>query len=241
MTAAATSNGRGERVADERRLDGQVRVLGAADLDEAAMLLARGFAEEPGNLVLFPDPELRRRYLELGARMQLSVALPYGTVHGVDLDGRLAGIAVWHPPHVKPNALRALPRFGRSLASEAPQLARGTSQVLSVVRRHVRATPCLIRARNRAVKEASSGPAWYLAILATDPDVRGRGLARLLLDHVLDRCDADGLAAWLETTDPVNPPLYEHFGFGSVLHLEDAAWLPGFWVMRREPRPDAVP
>jgi GNAT superfamily N-acetyltransferase len=237
MTATVTSNGGRERVTDERRADGQVRVLGDPDLDEAAVLLARGFAEEPGNRALLPDPELRRRALELGARMQISVVLPYATVHGVDLEGRLAGIAVWHPPQVEPKALAALPRFGLDLVVEAPVLARGTPHVLSVVRRHLRATPRLIRARSRAVKEASRGPAWYLAILATDPDARGRGLARLLLDHVLDRCDEDGLAAWLETTDPVNPPLYEHFGFRSVLHLEDAAWLPGYWVMRREPTP----
>ena len=92
--------------------------------------------------------------------MQISVVLPYATVHGVYLEGRLAGIAVWHPPHVKPNALRALPRLGRNLTIEAPQLARGTPHVLAVVRRHLRATPRLIRARNRAAKEASRGPAW---------------------------------------------------------------------------------
>jgi hypothetical protein len=40
---------------------------------------------------------------------------------------------------------------------------------------------------------------------------------------------------WLETTDPANPPIYERFGFETVTHLEDAAWLPGLWVMRREP------
>ena len=79
---------------------------------------------------------------------------------------------------------------------------------------------------------------WYLAALATAPEHRGRGFARMLLDRQLARCDQDGAAAWLETTDPVNPPIYARFGFSTVAHIERAAWLPGFWVMRREPHED---
>jgi GNAT superfamily N-acetyltransferase len=221
--------------ATDRRAEGRPRLLGREDLDDAAVVLARAFAEEPGNRALFPDPELRRRYLELGARIKLDATLPYASVYGLEVEGRPAGIAVWHPPKVKPRPLGAIARSRRELLVQAPELARGTPHVLSMLPPHARAGIRLLRARNRGAEEASRGRAWYLAILATDPDLQGRGVARRLLDHVLDRCDADGLAAWLETTDPVNPPLYEHLGFRTVLHVEDAAWLPGFWVMRREP------
>lgn len=85
--------------------------------------------------------------------------------------------------------------------------------------------------------EASRGTSWHLAMLATAPEHRGHGLARRLLERQLERCDEDGTAAWLETTEPVNPPIYERFGFRTVTHVEDAAWLPGYWVMRREPQP----
>jgi hypothetical protein len=43
-----------------------------------------------------------------------------------------------------------------------------------------------------------------------------------------------GCPQWLETTDPVNPPLYERFGFRAAAHLHQPAWWPGCWVMRRE-------
>jgi ribosomal protein S18 acetylase RimI-like enzyme len=219
----------------DRRAEGRLRPLERRDLHDAATVLARSFAVEPGNRALFPDPELRRRYPELGGRIELEAVLPYASVYGLEREGRLAGIAVWHPPNVKPRPFGAIARNGSSLLVQAPTLARGTPHVLSMLPRHARAGVRLVRARNRGVKQASSGRTWYLAVLATDPDFQGQGVARRLLDHVLDRCDADGLAAWLETTDPVNPPLYERFGFRSVLHVEDAAWLPGFWVMRREP------
>ena len=219
-----------------QRVTGRPRLLDRDDLDAAAVVLARAFDVEPGHRVLFPDPKLRRRYLELGGRVQIDAALPYAAVYGMEVEGRLAGVAVWHPPNVKPRPFGALARSGRDLLVQAPALARGTPHVLSMLPGNARVGTRLVRARNRAAKKASRGRAWYLAILATDPDVQGRGVARRLLDHVLDRCDADGLATWLETTDPVNPPLYEHLGFRTVLHVEDAAWLPGFWVMRREPR-----
>jgi GNAT superfamily N-acetyltransferase len=227
----------GARTTTIQRVAGRARLLDRRDLDEAAVVLARAFADEPGNRALFPDPELRRRFLELGGRMEIEAALAYASVYGMEVDGRIAGLAVWHPPHIKPRVLGAIVRSHRELLAQAPVLTRGTPHVLSMLPRHARAGIRLVRARKRAVKEASRGRTWYLAILATDPDVQGRGVARQLLDHVLDRCDADGLAAWLETTDPVNPPLYEHIGFRTVLHVEDAAWLPGFWVMRREPTP----
>jgi len=45
----------------------------------------------------------------------------------------------------------------------------------------------------------------------------------------------DRLLVCFETSDPVNPPIYERFGFETIIHVTDAAWLPGLWVMRRDP------
>ena len=217
----------------DQNVEERPQLLSHRDLDEAAAVLARSFDVEPGGRAMFPDPQLRRRYLEVGGRMQIDAALPYAAVYGLEVDGRLAGISVWQPPSTKPQLLGAVARNGRELAAQAPALARATPHVLSLLPRHARDGARLMRARNRAAKQASRGRAWYLA---TDPEFQGRGVARRLLDHVLDRCDADGLPAWLETTDPANPPLYEHLGFRTLLHLEEPAWLPGFWVMRREPQ-----
>ena len=108
----------------------------------------------------------------------------------------------------------------------------------SVLLRHSPQAVPLVLARRRAVARASAGLSWHLAFLATAPEYRGCGLARRLLDRQLARCDEDGTAAWLETTDPVNPPIYERFGFTTIDHIAQAAWLPGLWVMRREATTD---
>ena len=115
------------------------------------------------------------------------------------------------------------------IAGQLPALARP-------VRTYRRELIPLGRARHRAVRVASRGARWHLGFLGTHPDHQGRWLTRALLDHVLRRCDDDVLPAWLETTYPTNPPIYERFGFETVAHVHPAAWLPGLWVMRREPR-----
>ena len=213
----------------------EVRVLTAEHLDSAVDVLARGFAEEPGNVALLPDAESRATMLRVGSRLELGRTMPLGTVHVALVDDAVGGVAVWHPPGRGAGSLSGLSQAVVRSLSAVPSLLRPVPHKASVLLRHSRAALPLVLARHRAVARASSGASWHLAFLATAPEFRGRGLARSLLDRQLFRCDEDRTPAWLETTDPVNPPIYERFGFEIVTHVEDAAWLPGLWVMRREP------
>jgi GNAT superfamily N-acetyltransferase len=213
-----------------------VRPLEPSEVPDAAALLARGFAEEPGNVALFPDPAARRMLHETTALQTIATLLPYGTVHVAEAGGELAAIALWHPPGVPTTSLTTVARSAVAKLSHPKLVASAVPRAASVVLRELPQAVALTRARKRAVRRASQGPTWHLAFLATAPEHRGKGLARALLDRQLQRCDEDGTAVWLETTDPVNPPIYERFGFDVVAHVTDAAWLPGYWVMRRAPR-----
>jgi GNAT superfamily N-acetyltransferase len=55
-------------------------------------------------------------------------------------------------------------------------------------------------------------PHAYLSLLATHPDHRGRGIGQMLLAEDLARLDVDGLAAYLESTNPGNDHRYERAG-----------------------------
>jgi GNAT superfamily N-acetyltransferase len=222
-------------VGNEDQAGATLRVLGPADALAAARLVARGFAEEPGNVALLPDPQTRRVVLEMSARNMLHSALRRGTAHAAVVGEELAAIAVWHAPGARPVTPAVAGRAVVALVSNAGRLARAVPHVVSVLVGDTAGGIALLRERRRAVAEASRGLPWYLALLATAPEHRGQGLARALLERQLRRCDEDGAAAWLETTDPVNPPIYERFGFRTVAHIDRPAWLPGFWVMRREP------
>ncbi|MEU7867713.1 GNAT family N-acetyltransferase [Dactylosporangium sp. NPDC049140] len=72
-------------------------------------------------------------------------------------------------------------------------------------------------------------PHWYLGVLATHPDHRGRKLGRTVLAAGLARAEADGLPAYLETSNPKNVEVYRSVGFEVVreLHVDE---LP-VWIM----------
>ena len=48
---------------------------------------------------------------------------------------------------------------------------------------------------------------------AADPNWIGQGLGALLMKHALRRCDEEGIAAYLESTNPRNISLYERHCF----------------------------
>jgi len=75
---------------------------------------------------------------------------------------------------------------------------------------------------------------WYLDVLAVHPAAQGTGLARAVLEPILNRCDSDGLSATLETSTPANLTLYERFGFGSAQQI-DLTDGPPVWFLQRDP------
>ena len=81
-----------------------------------------------------------------------------------------------------------------------------------------------------------SEPHWYLGVLSTRPERQGQGLGTAVLQPILDRCDADGVPAYLESSNPRNLTLYRRHGFvetGSLIELPDGPSLIPMW---RDPR-----
>lgn len=66
-------------------------------------------------------------------------------------------------------------------------------------------------------------PHYYLGLLGTHTDHRGKGLGMELLRENLAHIDAEGMPAYLESTNPVNLFRYERLGFARI----GAFTLPG--------------
>ncbi|MFI7409180.1 GNAT family N-acetyltransferase [Streptomyces sp. NPDC049627] len=76
----------------------------------------------------------------------------------------------------------------------------------------------------------------YLWMIGVAPGHQGLGLGTALITSVLDRCDQDGLPAYLEASNARSRQLYERLGFElkeRPLALPDG---PRMWPMWREPR-----
>ncbi len=83
--------------------------------------------------------------------------------------------------------------------------------------------------------EASRGgrPAhYYLSLLAAHPDYRGQGRGQILLAEDLARWDAEGVPAYLESTNAANNHRYARAGFGvdgGFAAVRDDTWITAMW------------
>jgi GNAT superfamily N-acetyltransferase len=67
-----------------------------------------------------------------------------------------------------------------------------------------------------------------------DPLNQRTGAGAALLRPVLERCDTEGLPAYLETQKEENVPWYMRSGF-ELVQVLDVKGCPPLWTMRREP------
>jgi GNAT superfamily N-acetyltransferase len=79
-------------------------------------------------------------------------------------------------------------------------------------------------------------PHYYLSLLATHPDYRGRGIGMSLLAHNLALVDAEGLPAYLESSNPANNRRYEGVGFRAIGEFSYSDGGPLVTTMLRSPR-----
>jgi ribosomal protein S18 acetylase RimI-like enzyme len=77
-------------------------------------------------------------------------------------------------------------------------------------------------------------PHYYIRYLGVATRFQGHGLGTALLRATLDRCDRDGVPAYLEASSERSAALYERLGFVHLgeLQVPDG---PRFWPMRRPP------
>ena len=73
---------------------------------------------------------------------------------------------------------------------------------------------------------------WHLPGIGVDPSRQGAGLGSALLEHTLALVDRDGVVAYLESSNPLNVPLYERFGFEVIAEIQ-AGDSPTIWPMLR--------
>lgn len=198
----------------------QSRPSRKADVRDLSRTLARAFYDDPVMTWLLPDDGARTAHLaRLFATMTRHHHLARGGVE-VACDGPgIGAAALWDPPNQWQETRRG-------------QLAM---------------TPTFLRVfglrtmRGRVVQELMKRahpeePHWYLAVIGSDPGVRGKGFGQALMRSRLDRCDAEYCPAYLESSKPENVPYYERFGFAVTreIHLPDGG--PTLWAMWRPPR-----
>jgi ribosomal protein S18 acetylase RimI-like enzyme len=78
-------------------------------------------------------------------------------------------------------------------------------------------------------------PHYYIRTLGVATRFQGQGLGTALLRPTLDRCDQEGVPAYLEASSERSAALYERLGFMHLGELRAPDGGPRFWPMRRPP------
>ena len=192
-----------------------VRPVASSEVAAVADALARAFHDDPVMEHLIPE---RKRVARI-ARF-FSIDLQALDVRGeVFTTPRIEGGALWAAPGQWRMPMLEVARHGvdavRSFGARLPRALR----VLSVIESH----------------HPDDVPHWYLAVLGTAPEHQGKGVGGALLAPVLDRCDTEGVGAYLESSKESNIPFYRRHGF-EVTEQIDLPGGPSVWGMWRDPR-----
>ena len=195
-----------------------IRKVANGEYNFLAGVLARAFESDPMGAYLFPDPTLRLLQMEQMFKLFLrKIYLPQQETYTV---GELMGGSLWLPP-------------GKYPASTLQQLSllTGFIQLFGM-----RRTPSIFRDIDHMEKmHPRKQPHWYLAFLGIEPTEQGKGMGGALLLPVLNRCDAERMPAYLETSNERNLSLYQRHGF-QVIKECDFDKGPHFWGMWRNPQ-----
>jgi GNAT superfamily N-acetyltransferase len=195
------------------------------DLDDAALVAARAFHDDPFFVFLDAHAVTRARGLALFWRATIAAAAGRATITGARLpedQNRLVGLSVVVPPGNWPLSIpsqaRQLAGAFRAMVVRPTALVRGTRYLFSMEAAHPK------------------DDLWYLMLLVVDPSVQRAGIGSRLQQDMLAAADAQGTDCYLETQKPENVPYYGRFGYQLTKELQPIPAGPPLFLMRRAPQ-----
>ncbi|MFB7461740.1 GNAT family N-acetyltransferase [Streptomyces sp. NPDC056188] len=199
-----------------------IRAAGEGDRELVVRLLDEAFQDDPVSGWVFPEREYRRTTHHRLMAAFTDIVLAEGRID-VTEDG--TACALW----------LSMP----AADGDGPDDGGGSEDADDAVRLRESVDPANPRVEEIARLMADSHPAdrahEYLWMIGVAPAHQGEGLGSALVQHVLDRCDREGLPAYLEASSERSTKLYERLGFTFADHTLDLPDGPRMWPMWREP------
>lgn len=195
-----------------------IRAAGEGDREAVARLLDEAFQDDPVSGWVFPGEEHRRVAHPRLMAAFVGIVLAEGRI---DVTEDFSACALWLPVPAEG------PEPDGAEDDSAVQLREAVDPDNERVEQIGRLTG-EVHPEGRAHE--------YLWMIAVAPGHQGQGLGTAIMQPVLDRCDREGLPAYLEASSARSRALYERLGFtfmGRTVDLPDG---PHMWPMWREPQ-----
>lgn len=167
-----------------------ILVAMAGDEPRVVELIVSAFETDPAARWMYPDVWDYRVYFPEFVRAFAGRAFADGTAHVLQ---NFVGAALWLPPGVHPDdeAVIAL--------------------IADTIPKHLQAP--LMAVFEEMGSYHPTEPHWHLPMVGVHPSYQRQGHGTALLRHALRLCDDQGVAAYLESSNPENIALYERHGF----------------------------
>lgn len=189
-----------------------VKTVPANDKNVAISTIMAAFRSDPVAQWFWPDTQ---QYLEVFpsfVKAFAGAAFAHNSAYCTD---DYSGVALWLPPGIHPDE-KALGAIIEDTISEPRQASIGALLEQMGLKHPIE-------------------PHWYLPMIGVIPGQQGRGYGSALLLHALERCDLDGVLAYLEASSSKSVPLYERRGFDVVGTIQVGS-SPPLFAMLRKPR-----
>jgi GNAT superfamily N-acetyltransferase len=194
-----------------------VRQVTEAEAEQVTELFTLAFYDDPTWGWAFPIPDKRMDHHRAWWGLYMHSALPYGWVWMTDDGG---AVALWIPrgkPELSDeDEARVEPMLRELIGSD-------TDDVLTLLDRFEANHP-------------RHAPHYYLSLLGTHPDHRGRGKGMGLLAANLAQIDELRCPTYLESSNRANDHRYERLGFVQVGEFAAPSGGPTVACMWRDPR-----
>lgn len=184
-----------------------------------AVVMAAAFADDPVLNWLFEAAVDRAAAIARFFELAVDAGRLRGHTYAISVAGGVRGGAIWMPPDV-------------TSTFDDPQV------IADFATEYVGGD---VFDRLGVISELMGGhhpeePAFYLNLVGVDPARQGEGLGVRLLGPVFERCDHDGVPAYLESSNRRNIPFYERLGFQVISNFgpTEQVSMAGMW---RAPRP----
>lgn len=192
-------------------------MLGDAGRAAAARALGDAFADDPVMGWVGGFDESARR-MTLAMEAAITRRFRRGTPLVFTTEGHAAN-AIWDAPDDR------RPSGGELIRSAVP-LARAFRFGLGRMNQLMAVT----------LPNHPAEPHYYLFAIGVQRTHQGQGLGSILMQPMLDRCDDEGVGAYLENSNPRNEAFYVRHGFESLAPLPVPPGCPPLTPMWRRPR-----
>lgn len=174
-----------------------VEIAEAADRDLVVQTITLGFSSDPIARWIWPQASIYLQSMPRFAEAFGGKGFDHASVFKTE--GGYAS-AMWLPPEIEPDSDAIAILIATSVASERMEEISSFFAQMEEFHPHEKC--------------------WYLPLIAADPAQTGKGLGAALLKAGLQQRDAQGLPAYLESSNPRNISLYERHGFEVMGKIE---------------------